>query len=88
MLKVDLETLDRLEGMYPGFKRQVQSLENANLPACAICESADTASVQVGVIGRSINLAGSTTKFKLVANGTKPGKFFCNQCNKFFSDEF
>lgn len=85
MLKVDQQTLDGLEKMYPGFLRHLHHFENAELPACTNCDSADTASVQVGLIGRTINLAGATTKFKLIANGPKPGKYYCNGCGEFFS---
>lgn len=85
MLKVNQKALDHLDQLYPGLKSQVQSFENMELQACANCDSADTASVQVGLIGRTMSLAGATTKFRLVANGPKPGKYFCNQCNEFFS---
>jgi hypothetical protein len=85
MLKVEQETLDRMEGMYPGFKEHVYSFENADLPHCSHCGSGDTANVQVGLIGRTINLSCSTTKFKLIANGPKAGRYICNQCKEFFS---
>jgi hypothetical protein len=38
------------------------------------------ASVQVGVIGLTIRLAATCRKFKLIANGPKPGNWFCNSC--------
>ena len=88
MLKVDQETLDHMERMYPGFKCRVQKFENLDLPACANCESGDTASVQVGLTGRTINFAASTTRIKLMANGPKPGEYYCNQCKEFFSRQF
>jgi hypothetical protein len=43
------------------------------------------ASVQVGVIGLTIRLAATCRKFKLIANGPKPGNWFCNSCQQFFS---
>jgi hypothetical protein len=46
--------------------------------------SDDTASVGCGVIGRTMNIAGATTKFKLVANGPALGKYFCHIGNRFF----
>jgi hypothetical protein len=58
------------------------------LPSCPHCGSGDTASVQVGIIGRTIYIAGSTRKFKLVPNmKDKKGKYFCNDCKKYFGDE-
>jgi hypothetical protein len=85
MLKIDEDELDEKERMYPDIKKQVYSFENADLPTCAHCGSEDTASVQIGLIGRTIFLASATTKLKLIANGPKPGEYFCNQCEAFFS---
>lgn len=84
MLKIDAEGLDRLEKAYPGIGETIRSFEDAMLPECSRCCSMDTGSVQCGVIGRTISLARATTKFKLIANGPKPGRFFCNACNTFF----
>ncbi len=84
MIKFDQTTLERLEERYPGFIKQLHSFESVNLPACKSCRAQDTASVQVGIIGRTINLAAATTKFKLIPNGPKPGPYFCNQCKAFF----
>jgi hypothetical protein len=39
----------------------------------------------VGVIGLTIRLAATCHKFKLIGNGPKPGKWFCNSCQKFFN---
>ena len=55
------------------------------VPPCTQCGSHDTASVQVGVIGLTIRLAATCRKFKLIGNGPKPGKWFCNSCQKFFN---
>ncbi len=56
-----------------------------DVPPCTQCGSHNTASVQVGVIGLTIRLAATCRKFKLIGNGPKPGKWFCNSCQKFFS---
>ena len=84
MLKVDDETLDKMEAQHPGILEQLSRFENAQLPACALCGSDDTADVQVGIIGRTIYLAGATTKFKLIPNCPKPGTYFCNACGEYF----
>jgi len=85
MLKISLEEIDDLEQKYEGIKRQILRFENAVLPNCSFCGSTDTADVQVGVIGRTINICGATTKFRLIANGPKPGEYYCNACGKFFN---
>ena len=85
MLKVDQKTLDKMEQQHKGIVKSIMSFEEADLPACPHCRSGDTADVQVGMIGRTIYIAGATTKFKLVPNGSdKKGKYFCNECRKFF----
>ena len=83
-LKVDKETLDRMEVLYPAIVQSIQYFENAALPTCIYCGSEDTADVQVGIIGRTIHIASATTKFELIPNGPKPGAFWCNACEKFF----
>ena len=73
------------EEQYPGITEQFNHFEQAELPSCPHCGSANTASVQVGIIGRTIMLAGLSKKFKLVPNmKDKQGKYFCNECGKFF----
>ena len=57
--------------------------EDACLPACPKCVSADTAAVQVGVVGRTISIVAATTKVKLVPN-KRFGRCFCNECKEFF----
>lgn len=84
MLKIDEDTISRIEQKYPGIREQLLQFEGAILPACSRCGSEDTADVQVGVIGRTINLAAATTKFKLIPNGPKDDTYFCNTCEKFF----
>ena len=56
-----------------------------DVPPCTQCGSHNTASVQVGVIGLTIRLAATCRKFKLIGSGPKPGKWFCNSCQKFFN---
>ena len=85
MLTANKKTLDYLERDYPGIKASIRRFEKAKLPACPRCGSENTADVQVGIIGRTIHIAGATTKFKLIPNGPKPGEYFCNACNKFFN---
>ena len=85
MLKINKETLDHIEKQYPGIGKTILYFEKATLPVCSRCGSEDTADVQCGIIGRTINIAAATTKFKLIANGPKPGKYFCNACNECFN---
>lgn len=84
MLKIDQKALDRAEGNYPGIRDTILGFEQAPLPVCPRCGSANTADVQCGLIGRTITIAAATTKFKLIPNGPKPGKYFCNECDEFF----
>ena len=80
-----LAELVELEDKYPGITEQYLRFEGAQLPPCPHCGSGDTASVQVGIIGRTIHLAGFSRKFKLVPNGEdKGGEQFCNTCERFF----
>jgi hypothetical protein len=80
-----LSKLAELEVKYPGITEQYQRFEGAELPPCPHCGAEDTASVQVGIIGRTINLAALCRKFKLVPNGEdKLGEYFCNECGEFF----
>lgn len=86
MIKVSQETLDSKEISYPGIKRNVAYFEAMTIPPCPKCGSSDTASVQVGIIGRTIHLCAATTKFTLVANSPKPGKYHCQNCHYYFND--
>ena len=85
MLKIDKEALDHMEKEYPGIGEAILRFEKTTLPVCSRCVSENTAAVQCGIIGRTINIAAATTKFKLIANGPKPGAYFCNTCNEFFN---
>ena len=74
-----------LEEQYPGITKQLNEFKEARLPSCPHCKSVETASVQVGIIGRTMTLAALTKKIKLVPNrGDNEGKFFCNTCKRFF----
>ena len=73
-----------MEEGYPGVKENINWFEKADLPRCSRCGSDDTATVQCGIIGRTINIVAATTKFHLLANGPKPGEYFCNACRKYF----
>lgn len=85
MLKVDQATLDKMESQHEGILGNIMLFENAQLPTCALCGSSNTANVQVGIIGRTIYISAATTKMKLVPNTKdKLGKYFCNDCEKFF----
>ncbi len=85
MLKISEEQLASLERDYPGIiADQIRRFENAQLPPCPQCGSTDTASVQVGIIGRTMRIAGATTNFRLIANGPKPGSCYCNSCEAYF----
>jgi len=85
MLKIDKKELDQMEKQYPGIRKTILCFDKAVLPVCSRCGSEDTAVVQCGIIGRTIYIAGATTKFKLIPNGTNQGKYFCNKCEKFFN---
>jgi hypothetical protein len=85
MLKVDKETLGRMESNYSGIVESILRFEEIELPSCPHCGSNNTAQVQCGVIGRTINIAAATTKFKLIPNEPKPGNYFCNACKGFFN---
>ncbi len=87
MLKVKASVIAAMEKQYPGIREEILRFDNASLPACPRCGSTDTADVQIGLIGRTINIVSATTKFKLVPNGPAPGKYFCNVCDKFFNEQ-
>ena len=84
MIRKTEQEIKELESQYPGITEQIWRFEQADLPACPVCGSADTASVQVGVIGRTIYIASATTKFHLMPNGNGKGIYFCNVCRQQF----
>ena len=85
MLKVDKETLDHMEKGYSGILKSILYFEEAVLPPCPRCASEDTANVQCGIVGRTINIVAATTKIKLIPNGPKPGRYCCNTCKEYFN---
>jgi hypothetical protein len=87
MEEKDKARLDNFEKDYPGITSNIRFFDEAELPSCSHCGSSDTANVQVGVIGRTIAIAGMTRKFHLIANGPKPGKYFCRTCRQYFDEE-
>jgi hypothetical protein len=87
MLKVDQETLDKMESQYTGIIESIMRFENAELPPCPHCGSEDSADVQVGVIGRTMSISAATSKFTLIPNGPRPGRYRCNSCKKYFGEE-
>ena len=84
MIKVSENTIKHMESQHPGITKQIWRFELQDIPPCPVCGSTDTASVQVGVIGRTIYLAAATTKFHLLPNGNNKGIYFCNVCKKQF----
>ena len=84
MIKISEDSIRKLEQSYPGITEQIQHFEALELPACPVCGSDDTASVQVGMIGRTINLCGATSKFHLIPNGNDKGIYYCNDCRQQF----
>lgn len=80
----DVERLNKLEMDYPGITSSIRNFEEAELPSCPQCKSNDTASVQVGIIGRTTAIAGMTRKFFLIPNGPRQGTYYCRTCKKYF----
>lgn len=80
MIKVSENEIRHMEKQHPGITEQIRDFENMEIPQCTKCGSTDTASIQVGVIGRTMYLAMATTKFKLFPNGNGKGIYFCNTC--------
>ena len=76
--------IKQLESQYPGITEQIWRFEQSDLPACPVCGSSDTASVQVGIIGRTIAIGSATTKVHLMGNVNDEGIYFCNDCRKQF----
>jgi len=84
MLKITQAELEKMESQREGIIKSIMAYENENLPSCPHCGSGDTASVQVGIMGRTIYIAAATTKVKLIPNGPKQGEYFCHECGKYF----
>lgn len=83
MMKVSPEWIAQIENQYPGITKHIEYFENKALPPCPKCGSVDTATVNAGIIGRTIYLASATTKFHLRASD-RPGEFYCNICKEYF----
>ena len=81
----DKSRLEKLERDYPGITSSIMHFDEAELPLCARCGSDETASVQIGIIGRTIAIAGMTKKFRLIANGPRPATYYCRKCKKYFN---
>jgi hypothetical protein len=84
--KDNLQTPENIEDEYPDITEQIRRFAEADLPSCPHCGSENTASVQVGMVGRAITIAESTPKVKLVPSAKdKLGSYFCNVCGKYFN---
>ena len=78
-----------LEEKYPGVTEMIEHYKEAKNPACPLCGSENTASMEAGILGYAINIAESMIKFQLVANSWDGmGKYFCNSCGKYFGKYF
>ena len=84
MIRKTEDELTQLESQYPGISEQIWRFEQMDLPACPVCGALHTASVQVGVIARTINIGAATTKIHLMLNANDEGIFYCNVCRKQF----
>ena len=84
MIRKTEDEMTQLESQYPGITEQIWRFEHMDLPPCPVCGSADTASVQVGVMGRTINIGAAATKIHLMLNANGKGIYFCNVCGKQF----
>lgn len=89
MIKVSQETIASVELDHPGITEQIWRFENMVMPPCPYCGSGDIASVQVGIIGRTIDIATATTKFHLIANAARTSyrPYFCLSCRKYFKEK-
>ena len=87
MLRYSEKQLQRVEANYPGVRESIERFEAMDIPVCPSCSSDDTAVIQVGLIGRTMTIAGGTTKFKLIPNRSTPKwkkKHFCRACEETF----
>lgn len=75
---------NRLAPCVSWIREHVRQFEERVLPRCRRCRSNDTADVQVGIIGRTIHIAAATSKMKLIPNLPRPGRYFCNACERYF----
>ncbi|HOZ37565.1 MAG TPA: hypothetical protein PLH64_02335 [Anaerolineaceae bacterium] len=84
MIRKTEDEMKQLESQYPGITEQIWRFEHMGLPPCPECGSVDTATVQVGVIGRTINIGAATRKIHLMLNANDEGIYYCNVCRKQF----
>ena len=84
MIRVTEDQIRHMEASYPGIAEQIQRFEAMELPPCPVCGSADTASVRVGIIGRTINLNAACSKVHFMLNANGKGIYFCNVCRQQF----
>ena len=87
MLRYSEKQLRRVETNYAGVRESIEYYEAMDIPTCPSCASDDTALIQVGLIGRTMTIAGGTTKFKLIPYRREPKwkkKFFCRACEETF----
>ena len=56
------------------YKRILEQYNTMDVPRCIHCTSADTASVECGVIRLTMSLSATCRKFKLIGNGPKPAE--------------
>jgi hypothetical protein len=80
MIKISEDEIRELEQSYPCITEQILRFEAMDLPPCPVCGSKDTASVQVGIIGRTMALNIATTKIHSILNINSEGIYFCNAC--------
>ena len=69
------------------YERILEQYNTMDVPRCIHCTSADTASVECGVIRLTMALSANCRKFKLIGNGPKPAEWYCNSCDKFFNED-
>jgi len=69
------------------YRRLLRRFSRMSRPRCPACGSFETATVQVGLIGLTIRLAATCPAFKLLANGPKPGDWFCRSCETYFDED-
>lgn len=84
MIKATEDTIRHMEELYPGITEQIQRFENMEIPPCPMCGSTNTASVQVGIIGRTIHLNAATSKFHSIFTSNGEGIYYCHVCKKQF----
>ncbi len=81
MIKVTDKELAELEFQYSGILEQIRRFDAAPMPACPLCGSMYTASIQIGAVGRVLSIMRATDKVVVQFNG--PGdRFWCHACRQ------